>query len=440
MDSIVRSSSHSGTISIKVTGLTPGTTYYSKPFASNNLGTGYGDIDQFTTDDFLVTTNPISLITQTTARCGGYIPGNGGVSIIARGVCWDVSPNPTTALNKTVDGSGTGTFVSDLTGLRPSTTYYARAYVSAREGTAYGSEKIFTTTQAAIPTVTTTAISSVTVSSAVTGGTVTSDGGATVTDRGICWNTTGNPTVTNSKISLGSGSGSYSGSLSGLQPNSLYFIKAYAVNSSGTGYGNEVILRTYGGTVTDIDGNIYNTVNIGNQSWMVGNLKTTKFSDGSAIPLVTENTIWSGLTTPGRCWYNNSEMVNKDYGQLYNWYAVNTTTLCPAGWHVPTDAEWTTMTTYLGSLPGAQLKEAGTLHWTSNTNGTNRSGFTGLPGGYRTSNGTFSYIGSSAYWWTSTLYYTTRARYRSLTSTSTSVVSSYNYLNYGFSVRCMKVL
>ena len=205
MDSIVRSSSHTGIISIKVTGLTPGTTYYSKPFASNILGTGYGDIDQFTTDDFLVTTNPISLITQTTARCGGYIPGNGGVSIIARGVCWDVSPNPTTALNKTVDGSGTGTFVSDLTGLRPSTTYYVKAYVSAREGTAYGSEKIFTTTQAAIPTLTTTAISSVTVSSAVTGGTVTSDGGATITDRGICWNTTGNPTVTNSKISIGSG-------------------------------------------------------------------------------------------------------------------------------------------------------------------------------------------------------------------------------------------
>jgi uncharacterized protein (TIGR02145 family) len=161
-------------------------------------------------------------------------------------------------------------------------------------------------------------------------------------------------------------------------------------------------------TVTDIDGNIYHTVAIGSQTWMVENLKTTKYNDGTSIPNVTDSTAWKALSTPGVCTYNNTSNADtiNTYGRLYNWYTVNTGKLCPAGWHVPTDAEWTTLTDYLGgeSVAGGKLKEIGTTHWQSpNTGATNETGFTALPGGYRFDfNVSFDRIGIYGYWWSST--------------------------------------
>ena len=140
-------------------------------------------------------------------------------------------------------------------------------------------------------------------------------------------------------------------------------------------------------SIKDIDGNKYKTVTIGTQVWMAENLKTTKFNDGTPIPMVKENDAWANLTTPAFSWYNNDSIDNKrNYGALYNWYTVSTNKLCPVGWHVPTEAEWATITAYLGEvgLAGGKLKDAGTVHWrTPNTGATNESGFTALPGGYR---------------------------------------------------------
>ncbi|MBI5010148.1 MAG: fibrobacter succinogenes major paralogous domain-containing protein, partial [Bacteroidia bacterium] len=137
--------------------------------------------------------------------------------------------------------------------------------------------------------------------------------------------------------------------------------------------------------VSDIDGNVYQTVTIGTQVWMKENLKTTKLNDGIALPNVIDNAAWAALTTTGYCWYNNDATTYKStYGALYNWYAVNTGKLCPIGWHVPSDDEWTLLTTFRGgySVAGGKLKETGTLHWTSpNTGATNETGFTALPGG-----------------------------------------------------------
>ena len=151
------------------------------------------------------------------------------------------------------------------------------------------------------------------------------------------------------------------------------------------------------GAITDIDGNVYDTVVIGSQEWTVQNLKTTKLNDGTAIPEVTDNSAWAALTTPGRCAYNNDPANRTIYGELYNWYAVGIGNLAPAGWRVPTDADWTTLTTYLGGLTvaGGKLKESGTTHWHSpNTSGTNEVGFSALPGGCRLNNdGTFFAIG-----------------------------------------------
>jgi uncharacterized protein (TIGR02145 family) len=152
--------------------------------------------------------------------------------------------------------------------------------------------------------------------------------------------------------------------------------------------------------VTDGDGNVYNTVTIGTQIWMKGNLKTMKFNYGTSIPNVTDNTTWAGLTSAAYCWYNNDAATYKTtYGALYNWYAVDVASndgknVCPAGWHIPSDAEWTTLTDYLGgaSVAGSKLKETGTTHWLSpNTGATNESGFTALPGGGHSRNGNIIY-------------------------------------------------
>jgi len=194
---------------------------------------------------------------------------------------------------------------------------------------------------------------------------------------------------------------------------------------------------------SDGDNNNYPVVEIGAQVWMAGNLKTTKYNDVTTIPLVIDNTTWTNMATPGYCWYSNDEATYKNpYGALYNWYAVNKGTLCPLGWHVPTDAEWTTLTTYLGgtSVAGGKMKESGTTHWSSpNSGATNLSGFTGLPGGWRSSTpGDFNEIGVCGEWWSST---------ENAATTGWS-----NYLDYwyqyiyreninkvvGLSVRCLK--
>jgi len=194
--------------------------------------------------------------------------------------------------------------------------------------------------------------------------------------------------------------------------------------------------------VTDIDGNVYHTVTIGTQVWMVENLKTTKYNDGTAIPLVTDNTAWGNLTTPGYCWYNNDlATYGVTYGALYNWYTVNTGKLAPNGWHVATDAEWTTLTTFLGgeSVAGGKLKETGTTHWSNpNTGATNETVFTALPGGYRNSYGPFANAGFFGAWWSSTEFDTGNTWYRLMTSSNGSVGMYNLYKLSGFSVRCIR--
>ncbi len=159
-------------------------------------------------------------------------------------------------------------------------------------------------------------------------------------------------------------------------------------------------------TVTDADGNKYKTVKIGTQVWMVENLKTTKYNDSSVIPCVADSTEWSNLNSPGYCWYNNDETSFKNiYGALYNWHTVNTKKLCPTGWRIPTKDEWDTLINYLGGVDvaGGKMKEVGLSHWDSpNTEATNISGFTALPGGYRISESTCYGIGQRCYLWSST--------------------------------------
>ena len=431
-----------------ITNLTPNTMYYLRAYAMNTAGTSYGNQVSFTTSQVALvtlTTTAITTITQTTAVSGGNITADNGGSVITRGICWGTATNPTTANDKTTDGTGTGSFASNLTGLSGNTKYYVRAYATNSIGTAYGNEISFTTS-ALIPTLTTTAISSITTTTASSGGNISSDGGASVTAHGVCWNTSTGPTTSNSKTTDGTGSGSFVSSLTALTANTKYYVRAYATNSVGMAYGNEISFTTSTAitTVSDADGNVYHTVTIGTQVWTIENLKTTKYNDGTVIPLVTNQTTWNLLSTPAYCWYDNDGATNKvTYGALYNWYTINTGKLCPTGWHVPTDAEWDVLSGYLGGdvVSGGKLKESGTTHWISpNTEATNESGFTALPGGFRYNDGTYNGIGSNGYWWSSTELDASYAYYRYMIYNSGSVYwySYYYDKANGYSVRCIK--
>lgn len=193
---------------------------------------------------------------------------------------------------------------------------------------------------------------------------------------------------------------------------------------------------------TDKDGNVYTSVTIGTQVWMVENLKTTKYNDSTDILLVTDSTAWSNLAIPGYCWYNNDAPTYKAiYGALYNWYASNTGMLCPTGWHVPLDAEWTTLTTFLGGegIAGGKLKETGTTHWTSpNTDATNESGFTALAGGYRQFSGSFYLFGIYAVFWSASQLDDNRSWYRDMVNERGYVSKGTISLTSGFSIRCLK--
>ena len=432
-----------------LTGLTPGTTYYVRAYATNSAGTAYGNVVSFTSAIVVptVTTAAVSSITLTTATSGGNVTDNGGGAVTAKGVCWSTTTGPTVTGSKTTDGTGNGAFVSNITGLTAGTTYYLRAYATNSAGTAYGSEVSFTTTAPSLPTVTTAAITSIAVATATSGGNITADGGGSISGRGVCWSTTANPTISGSHSSNGTGTGTYSSNLISLAAGTLYHVRAYATNSAGTAYGDDVVFNTM---IADVDGNTYNTVTIGTQVWMADNLATTKYRNNSGIPNVTSDALWIAATTPAYCWYNNDIGNKTAYGAMYNWFTVNTGNLCPTGWHVPTDDEFVTMEEYLGLNPanaydwtwrgtdqGTQMKN--TFGWNASGNGTNTSGFTALPGGYRyVATGTFNDVGNIAYFWTASEVDAATSLYRRLDYNQTGIYRSGVEKQAGKYVRCVK--
>lgn len=229
-----------GIFTSSITGLTPGTTYYARAYATNSVGTSYGNQITFASLAVVptLTTTAASAVTSTTATSGGNITSDGGSAVTAKGVCWSTSQSPTIANSKTTNGTGTGSFTSSITGLSPGMTYYVRAYATNSVGTAYGNQ-ITVTALATVPTVTTAALTDITSTSVTSGGNVTNDGGAAVTAKGVCWSTSTAPTIANSKTTNGTGTGSFTSSVTGLTAGTTYYIRAYATNSVGTAYGEE---------------------------------------------------------------------------------------------------------------------------------------------------------------------------------------------------------
>ncbi|MCX6223033.1 MAG: SPOR domain-containing protein [Bacteroidia bacterium] len=532
-----------GNFTSSISGLTPGTVYYARAYAINSAGTAYGNELTITTTANLATiaTTAVTSITSTTATGGGNISADGGGAVTAKGICWSTTSGPTISNSKTNDGSGTGAFISSLTGLNAGTLYYVRAYATNSAGTTYGNEISFSA-KPMVAMLTTIAIASVAPTTANSGGNITNDGGAAITARGVCWNTSTSPTTSNNKTSDGTGIGNYTSSISGLTPVTIYYIRAYAINGAGTAYGNELtfttgnlqinsleesvtkapgeapdfglkkfyiitgsfsvlenaqrlkadliaenfnagifinnngmyrvscyssddesvtrtkcaeiiqlfpkysdlwlLIKKESNSITDIDGNIYSAVTIGTQIWMTENLKVTKYNDGTGITNVTDNTAWANLQAGAYCWYENYGATYKStYGALYNWFTVNTGKLCPIDWHVPSDAEWTIMTTYLGGslAAGGKLKETGTTHWAiPNAGATNITGFTAVPGGYCYITGLFYNIGIDGRWWSSTEDSATKAWDLYIFYDTSQVLRNSGDKKIGFSVRCLK--
>lgn len=320
-----------------------------------------------------------------------------------------------------------------------------------------------TTNNEHIPVLSTRTILQITETAAATGGIITDDGFTVVTQKGVCWSTSPTPTINNSKTENGTGMGSFTSIIRGLQPNTKYYARAYATNSQGTGYGNTLSFTTLKahalGSFTDPrDGNIYTTINIGNQLWMAENLRylpdVVPPGTGSQTSPYYYVYGYSGTDIIGAKTTDNYSI----YGVLYNWPATMAGSpgstanpsgvqgVCPTGWHLPSDAEWTQLTDYLGgdSISGGKLKASGTIQaatgfWFSpNTGATNASGFTALPGGMRLNNYTFVSIVSEGIWWSSTEENGTKARGRNIRYDKTITNTSKAAKDFGTSVRCVK--
>jgi uncharacterized protein (TIGR02145 family) len=293
-----------------------------------------------------------------------------------------------------------------------------------------------------VPVVITDTVSTITATTAACGGIITNDGGSTVTTRGVCWSTGLSPTIGDSKTKDGAGAGNFTSILTGLTATTTYYVRAYATNSNGTGYGSTMSFMTSLPTITDIDGNIYHAVTIGTQVWMVENLKTTRYNDGSSIPYVEDPDAWIGLTSAGYSWPEDDPSNITPYGAMYNWYAVNTGKLAPTGWHVPTNADWTTLINFAGgeATAGGKLKAMGTLYWAPpNTGATDAYGFSALPAGYRSVvNGTWVDFNYYALFWSATDQNGNVGRIRLQNDSDSLNFQQIGLYTYGFSVRCIK--
>ena len=463
--------SGSGSFSANLLNLSSSTTYYVRAYATNMWGTNYGEEKVFTTlteHAPSVEIVPATDISFTSFTVGGDVTDSGTYVVTARGLCWATTPDPVMTGEHLHLGNGIGAFSATLTDLQPETIYYVRAYAVNAVGVAYSNNLSVTTLTPQVPTVTTDSVSMYNECLA----TVVSDGGAPILQRGFCYDTLPNPTLENGVVTVDGGVGEFNATLSGLPIGKLYFVRAFATNAKGTTYGNQ--FDFYAGcdmkTLTDYDGNVYNTVLIGNQCWMKENLRTTHYSDGWPIEHGTTSSYdVAYYYYPGN---NNSDENVAVYGLLYNWKATmhddstsnsipsDVQGVCPEGWHVPSHAEWTELTNYVksqsqyvcGSSNNAIAKAlADSTGWSNsgtncavgnNQNENNATGFSALPAGYAITS--ISEFGRNAYFWSSTVQSSmSYAQAYSLNYSNATVQQSFSYgnglnPNRGHSVRCLR--
>lgn len=396
-----------GNFNILMDSLASNTTYYVRAYALLGTEYLYGNEVSFTTlSELSVTTAQVTNIAQTTATGGGNVTDDGGSSVTERGVCWSTSHNPTTSSSHANSGTGTGLFTVNMTGLTENTTYYVRAYATNSTETAYGNEVNFTTSQnVTMPTVTTSQVTNITQTTATGGGNVTSDGNATVTARGICWSTSHNPTTSNSHTTNGTGTGSFTSSMTGLTANTTYYVRAYATNSTGTAYGSEVSFTTEEDDPNWVDlglpsGLLWATRNVGANS-------PEGYGDYFAWGETQPKSIYGWGTYQYTCNNNYDGLTKYCNNSVYgcNGFTDNLTILQPGDdvatvyyvGRMPTSGEWQELFNYCTSV------------WTTQ-NGVNGRRFTGsngntlfLPAAGCRCDSSLYFVGSEGRYWSSSL-------------------------------------
>ncbi len=446
-----------GAYNSNISGLEPETKYYIRAYIKNGNEIKHSERGpSFTTSSTpislpVVTTDPAQNISVNEATVTGNIEdlGTGATSVSEHGHCWSTTNTlPTVNDYKTLLGAktSTGVFMSTLESLSSGTTYYVRAYATNPAGTAYSNHISFTTPEdITVPTVTTAPVTEITHNSAVSGGNVISDGGAAVTARGVCWNTSPNPTLINSSTTDDTGTGDYTSNLTNLTSNTTYYVRAYATNSVGTAYGGQKSFTTAGewnpgdDWVDKRDGQVYSTVQIGSQVWMAENLNVGTQITGINYP--EANTIIEKY-----CYNDNSSNCDV-YGGLYTWdemmnyeYLESTQGICPDGWHLPSDLEWKEMESFLG-VDAAELDIIG-LRGTDEAYSLlvgGSTGFDALMAGYREySLDAFYYADVYAYFWTTTEIDLYSPYYRLLHWNSGKIGRGWDYTYQATSVRCIK--
>jgi uncharacterized protein (TIGR02145 family) len=439
--------SGTGEFTTTLTGLSKAYTYYVIAFAKNIKGTSYGSEISFSTEPgpATVVTSMVLNISPYSATLNGNISTSGGAEVTERGFFWGRSPDPVITGNKIVTGTGTGSFSQTVDTLRPGVKYYVRAFATNITGTSYGEEKNFLT-KGKPPKIDTTFCSSVTRKSAIIA--IRIDTSDLTTSVIVEYGKT---------ISYGSSSGiillpkikadtTILVTVNGLDSLTNYHYRVQAENDLGTVESYDVQFRT---VITGKEGFVYDskliqykTIGIGYQVWMAENLRSYAYNDGTLIPLVKNDSVWGTLTSPAHCWFENDSTSNAGtYGALYNWEAVATGKLCPAGWKVPGVSDVAELVNYIGGSgnAGKLLKDTNADYWNApNVVGTNSYKFTARAGGRRSESGIYDFMKVEGNWWTNDPYSTLNASYFSIMYNYSNLFQAYYNKKMGLSVRCIK--
>ena len=477
-DSTKAGTNASGSFTYVMNNLDENTTYYVRAFATNSAGTGYGDVVTFTTPVNvtlpLLTTAAITSLTYNSATSGGTITADGGAVITASGICWSKTNNPPTISDSKTSGTtATGSFASVMNSLDENTTYYVRAFATNSAGTGYGNVVTFTTlVNITVPQLTTAATTNISFTTATSGGTITTNGGAAITASGVCWSKTNNPpTIADAKISGTTASGSFISAMTNLEENTTYYVRAFATNSVGTGYGNVVTFTTttdpnsvtftyngatvtYGVITSAVTGRQWMDRNLGasrvatasNDRMAYGHLfQWGRPADGHQLVNYTNSTTGAGVNgktktlatsdVPGNSLFITPDNTVEQNGVfVYDWrndqntnrWAINSQGSCPSGWHVPTTAEWEAETGITNLTTGFnQLKLTAAGFRYGDFDGSGREG-------------TVRTAGSSGWYWSSSVWPsgTGFSSFKSIASNES--ITDLAGRAYGMPIRCIK--